>query len=589
MKKIFVLTTMSLLTLFGWSQTMNIHFKSGQAEKHNMQTIEFIEFTETNDDEQESAAVLRLAQNEFLVSEKGGTITVEVISNVDFDVDMPDAEWIHEVSSTQEGSSHSICYVVSPNEANNSRSARIVYSDKNSNLQEILTVIQQGKMPSATTVLHVDEAGTLGSFIAEDRRRSLTEIKITGNLNLSDIKVIDQMVSLQILDLSEAKIVGGDVYEYYFMPPGTYSSTIQKIRLEDNTILGAMLPSSVMYFYAPKTLKNIRGFHWGSHVISSFNSYVSENNSNTSRSRSKLKKINLQDSLTEIGTAAFAETSLEEVDLPDNILNVANYAFFDCSLNHITFGSKLRSIGQYAFAYNKLSNINLPEGLEEVRKGAFYRCHNKNIYFPSTLKRVEESAFGHTYNNLPDAISVYIPSLENWLTIDFASENANPLYESNWEIETSLYVDNSLIQSLVIPHSFTGINNYAFAGCSSIQDVTIGDQVETIGEKAFYNCSNLSKLTIGDGVSTIPSSTFKGCKSLEIVRLGKNVSSVSGAFSGTPCNEVHCLSTTPPSISTSDLKVNKETAKLYVPMGSYQKYFLSNWGAIFSNIIEVNE
>ena len=52
MKKIIVLTTMSLLSLFGWSQTMNIHYKSGQIEKHNMQTIEFIEFTDSNEDEQ---------------------------------------------------------------------------------------------------------------------------------------------------------------------------------------------------------------------------------------------------------------------------------------------------------------------------------------------------------------------------------------------------------------------------------------------------------------------------------------------------------------------------------------------------------
>ena len=588
MKKIIVLTTMSLLSLFGWSQTMNIHYKSGQIEKLNMQTIEFIEFTDSNEDEQ-SETVLKLAKKEILVSENGGNILVEVISNVVFGVIMPDAEWIHEASSTRGTNTYPMSYVISPNEADNSRSAQIVFYAQNSTLQDTLTIIQQGRMPSATTVIHVEETGTLESFIAEDRRSSLTEIKITGNLNVSDLKVIRQMVSLQILDLSEANIVGGGVYGLSFLPKGSSQGTYNDVKLEDNTILGKMLPSSVVYFYAPKTLKSIQGFQSMNHVISAFSSYVSESRSNTSSVRSELKKINLQDSLTNIGTAAFAETSLEEISLPDNISRIGNYAFFDCSLNHISFGSKLRSIGQHAFEYNNLSSINLPEGLEEIGEYAFNRSQIKDIYLPSTLKRMKNYAFGHTYNNLPDAISVYIPSLENWLTIDFASENANPLHETSGDLETNLYVDNSLIQSLVLPQSITMINDYAFAGCSSIQDVTIGDQVETIGKKAFYNCSNLSKLTIGDGVSTIPSSTFKGCKSLEIVRLGKNVSSVSGAFSGTPCKEVHCLSTTPPSISISDFKVNKETAKLYVPKGSYQEYFLSNWGAIFSNIIEVNE
>lgn len=53
---------------------------------------------------------------------------------------------------------------------------------------------------------------------------------------------------------------------------------------------------------------------------------------------------------------------------------------------------------------------------------------------------------------------------------------------------------------------------------------------------------------------------------------------------------VYSNALTPPTISTeyNFNKVNSTTAKLYVPKGTYTAYLLSNWGSVFTNIIEMD-
>ena len=75
--------------------------------------------------------------------------------------------------------------------------------------------------------LKLDEAGTLPNKIAVSRKNLITNMKIVGKINGTDLKFIREMAGsdfnwektdgkLSILDLSEAKIVaGGDAYVWY--------------------------------------------------------------------------------------------------------------------------------------------------------------------------------------------------------------------------------------------------------------------------------------------------------------------------------------------------------------------------------------
>ena len=94
---------------------------------------------------QAGGAVILLSQNEYAVSDAGDTMSVEIKSNVDFDVQMPEDDWITDEASSRGMSSHTLKYVIAPNEGYDSRSVEIIFYDKNSDLNDTLKIVQAQK------------------------------------------------------------------------------------------------------------------------------------------------------------------------------------------------------------------------------------------------------------------------------------------------------------------------------------------------------------------------------------------------------------------------------------------------------------
>ena len=110
-----------------------IHFKSG----NKVETIKIYQAA--------SEAILLLSQNEYNVSNKGDTISVDVKSNVEYDVQMPKVDWIIDMSSNRGLSSHTLNYIVRSNETYDNRYAEIIFYDKNNGLKDTLKVVQMQK------------------------------------------------------------------------------------------------------------------------------------------------------------------------------------------------------------------------------------------------------------------------------------------------------------------------------------------------------------------------------------------------------------------------------------------------------------
>lgn len=109
-----------------------IHFKSGD----KVETVKVY---------QAGGAILLLSQNEYNVSDKGDTISVDIKSNFEFGVQMPDVDWLVDEPSSRGLSSHMLKYVIKANEGYDSRSTEIIFFDKNSDLKDTLRVIQAQK------------------------------------------------------------------------------------------------------------------------------------------------------------------------------------------------------------------------------------------------------------------------------------------------------------------------------------------------------------------------------------------------------------------------------------------------------------
>lgn len=94
---------------------------------------------------QAGGAIILLTKDEYTVSDAGETISVDIKSNVEFGVQMPDVDWITDEATGRGMSSHTLKYVVAPNEGYDSRFAEIIFYDKNSDLKDTLKVIQAQK------------------------------------------------------------------------------------------------------------------------------------------------------------------------------------------------------------------------------------------------------------------------------------------------------------------------------------------------------------------------------------------------------------------------------------------------------------
>ena len=110
------------------------------------------------------------------------------------------------------------------------------------------------------------------------------------------------------------------------------------------------------------------------------------------------------------------------------------------------------------------------------------------------------------------------------------------------------------------------IGNYAFEGCSGLTSLTLPTGITSIGYGAFIGCSGLTSLTLPAGITAIGSSAFYGCSGL---------------------TSIYVYAEKVPKIYISVFEgVDAKKCTLYVPMGTYDDYWLSDFGDYFENIVE---
>ena len=80
-----------------------------------------------------------------------------------------------------------------------------------------------------------------------------------------------------------------------------------------------------------------------------------------------------------------------------------------------------------------------------------------------------------------------------------------------WEM-----ADRTMLKSVVIAGSITGIGSGEFANCTSLSSVTITAPIQVINMMAFYGCTSLTSLTLPDSVFVIGNKAFASCGLTEI-------------------------------------------------------------------------
>ena len=114
------------------SREGEIYFKSG-------------EIVDTVTVHQTGGSIIILSKREYNVSDKGEVISVDLNSNVEFEVQMPKVNWIVDQSSTRGLSNYKLKYSILTNEEYENRSAYIIFYDKNSDLKDSIKIVQKQK------------------------------------------------------------------------------------------------------------------------------------------------------------------------------------------------------------------------------------------------------------------------------------------------------------------------------------------------------------------------------------------------------------------------------------------------------------
>mgnify|MGYP002285928721 CR=1 FL=1 len=176
--------------------------------------------------------------------------------------------------------------------------------------------------------IKLKKAGTLPDSIGSSKEFKITNLKIIGEINGTDLRMIRVMATrenspgkLSVLDLSKAKIVEGGDYYYH----------------TSNDVIG-------------------ENAFWDC---------------------SGLTSLTLPAGITEIGDCAFMYCSgLTSLTLPAGITSIGTSAFDGCSgLTSLTLPAGITSIGSYAFSGCRgLTSLTLPAGITEIRWNAFEGC-----------------------------------------------------------------------------------------------------------------------------------------------------------------------------------------------------------------------
>ena len=302
--------------------------------------------------------------------------------------------------------------------------------------------------------LKLDEAGTLPDRIGENQKYLITNLKIVGKINGTDLKFIREMAGrdyndeitdgkLSILDLSEAKIVaGGDAY----------------VRYSDN--------------------KYTSNDKLGNYVFYGC---------------SGLTSLTIPSSVTSIGDGVFSGCSgLTSLTIPSGVTSIGKWAFSRCSgLTSMTIPSGVTSIGDQTFdGCSGLTSLTLPSGVTSIGDMAFEGCSGlTSLTIPSGVTSIGYSAFsgcsGLTSMTIPSGVT---------------------------SIGESAFRDCSGLTSLTLPSSVTSIGESAFRDCSGLTSLTLPSSVTSISDRAFYGCSGLTSIyAYLEKIPKLGSNVFTGC------------------------------------------------------------------------------
>ena len=522
-----------------------------------------------------------LTQNEYTLTDKEDSFSIEVKANVDFSVNIEGgSSWLHQIT-TRSMISHTLNFKVDANTTYDSRDAVITITNTANNLKEIVKVHQSQKdaiiigtdkyeVPYTGGNVNIEVKSNIDyevtitegtSWITRaPETRSLTEstvpLKIAKNENITD-----RIGKVEIRDIEK-----GITNTVTITQAG--NADAQTIHVDEAGTLGSILSD-----IQKANLANIK-----------ITGNINKDDFKTIESMPRLTDLDLSEVIVEaniIPNEALSEpngfggitwwesqSNLVSIILPEGIISIGEHAFEGCkSLQNINIPTTVKQINEGAFGKTALREIDIPAGILIIAKETFADCttlETVNFAPDAKLLRIESSASGDPLGNtssngafrgctslskfeLPASVTHLgvgtfknCSALEELLIPDNTALTAiEGYYYKDDHVIGSKPVTGGLIEGcsalkiLRIPAKITRLDKYAFAG-SGLEQVIFGEnsQCTQIGNQVFASCWDLRDITIPTTVKTLGDQVFLNCTSLTSLDLSKVETLGTSVFGG---------------------------------------------------------
>lgn len=311
------------------------------------------------------------------------------------------------------------------------------------------------------TVIDVPTAGTIATVLGLGQG-TITAMKVTGNLNSADFKIMKGMANLRYLDLSEAICAGNKIPEGAF-----YRETHQD------------------------------------------------------KTSQKLSTIFLPNTITSIGKDAFNQCYrlTSAITLPSSLETIGENAFYNCEglTGSLIFPEGLTTIGAWAF-YNcngLTGPLNFPESILTIENHAFKDCSGFTgaLKIPSAHNLVQENAFAGCYGFTTLVLPDNLVTIKEGAFVGCSFSGTLNLPTSLTTIEGSAFSRCNFTGLLELPAGLTTLGSQAFSGCMGFTGLlTLPNGLETIEPLAFFDCTGFNgALILPNWVKTIEDQAFEKC------------------------------------------------------------------------------
>lgn len=322
-----------------------------------------------------------------------------------------------------------------------------------------------------------------------------------------------------------------------------------------------------------------------------------------SSSMSKLRDVELPQSLLILEDGAFGGTGIISVTIPDGLTTLGVGVFVSCAslerfsgkyassdgrclivdntlcafapagLTSYEVQNGVEGITDYAFEMcQELTSLTIPEGVKDIGVWAFGYCHRlTTFHIPSTVTSIEYGAFS------------YCSSLESFTGKYTSEDNRCLIIEDSMKEKRLVAFASAGLTDYSVPDGVTIIGQDSFRGIfTQIDAVYLPESVERIENNAF-TLAHLRTIR-ATNLKEIGAEAFYRCLLLTSVSLPASMMSIGdNAFAGcTNLAQFEVLAETPPTLGTSVFSEDNNLT-IYVPSTSLVSY-KNSWSAYADRI-----